>query len=244
MLDESVQLLISRGLDADLDRREMRQLYGLVVADEAVRVEMAQMVELEQLLVDEGAIVGHAPSQDLTILAMRSADKGLIGFQGWSSSLFNWFAAPRLAFAAGVVLAVLAVWIANPLLLSTPIPELAQLPQVERSFVPIKSQVNWTNRFITSSGESTHLALQSGGQEPVQLRFESTELTALTLIHSVKDGGGRELVYSFAVEGTGFASLRQSHPGDAVEIRNEGQVPLLVYMHAAGAATVRDARDL
>jgi len=40
--------LLSRGLDADLDRAEMRRLYRLASRDDSVRAEMAELAAAEE----------------------------------------------------------------------------------------------------------------------------------------------------------------------------------------------------
>lgn len=250
---EMVQLLISRGLDGDLDRGEMAQLYRLVAENPSLTVEMGEIAKLQEELEQlAGAYSEATPNADLaaqTMAVIKQKQRQQRSLFAIIQQFWHWLLSPKglavqpFSFAGGILVSLLVLWLSAPTLnlhrgksVATPIA--TRLAIHDLQFVKAKARINWTNQFIVPPGGSTRLALD-GGQEPVQMQFETVEPTRLTITHSSKTGG-EEAVRSFMVSGVSYATLSQPSSGDAVAIENSGMVPVLVYIRNAGGVTVSD----
>ncbi len=239
-LDEEILELISRGLDADLDRREMRRLYRLVARDPRVVQEMGELAALEEGLADWAQRdIDPPPTTDLTTAAMARPERG----PSLWSRLGDWLHSPQgisiqpFSFAGGLAVAALAMWIAVPTVMRAPPgspPQRLQIHDVQ--FIDAKARVDWTNRFIVPAGGATRLSLGSGGEQPLHIQFETVEPVELLVAHTTP-GSRRDLVQTVTVDGIGYASLTRPLVGDMLTIRNRGQVPVLVYMRSQNGTT-------
>ncbi len=254
---ENIHLLISRGLDGELDREEIARLYKLVADDPSLTVEMGEVARLQEDLM---RLSRHAaeqtPGSDLGAQAMAAVEKERR--QRYSPARLGerfrqWLLSPKglavqpLSFAGGIAAAMLVLWL-TPTTVTAPQGSVQQIANRlnihDLQFVKAKARIDWTNQFIIPPGGSTRLSLDQS-REPVQIQFETVEPTRLTITHTSKMPG-EETVRSFVVTGIGYATLGQPSSGDAVAIENSGQVPVLVYMRNAGGVTVSDysAKDL
>ncbi|MBF0455984.1 MAG: hypothetical protein HQL72_14350 [Magnetococcales bacterium] len=252
MEKKTIHLLISRGLDGDLNREEMVKLYRLVANDPSLTVEMGELARLQEELLTLSQLTSEqTPTTDLAArmaATIQKEQQKKISFFALTQRLHQWLLSPKglavqpLSFAGGILASLLVVWLTAPgmnlPLDNNPTLQTARLNIHDVQFVKAKARISWTNQFIIPPGGSTRLALDQG-QEPVQIQFETVEPTRLTVTHtSLKRG--EEAVRTFVVTGIGYATLRQPHTGDAVGIENSGQVPVLVYMRNAGGVTVSD----
>jgi hypothetical protein len=248
---DSINLLISRGLDGDLDREEIAMLYRLVSDDPTLTVEMGEVARLQEDLAQfTRAINNQTLQSDLGKRAFEAIKKDRQqknSFAGRSEQFLQWLLSPKglavqpLSFSGGILAAMLVVWISTPI---QTIPGNSIAPVANRleihdvQFVKAKARVNWTNQFIIPPGGSTRLTLDEGS-EPVKIQLESVESARLTITH-ISPTRGEETVRSFVVTGIGYATLSQPRSGDAVAIENGGQVPVLVYMRNAAGITVSE----
>ncbi|MBF0447754.1 MAG: hypothetical protein HQL67_06095 [Magnetococcales bacterium] len=252
---ETIHLLISRGLDGDLSRKEMAHLYRLVAEDPALTVEMGQLGRMqEQMFLMAESLDELRPGKDLTaevMTAFKADQRENYSVANLSKRFLDWMFSPKglavqpFSFAGGVLATFMLVSLAVPTLRQAPSSSLesvsTRLDVHDVQFVNAKARVDWTNQFIIPPGASTRLALDEG-REPVQIQFETVEPTRLTLTHlSIRRE--EETTRSFVVNGIGYATLRQPRTGDAVSILNGGQVPVLVYMRNAGGVTVSGFSD-
>jgi hypothetical protein len=251
MDNESRHLLISRGLDGELERKEIAQLYRMVADDPSLTVEMGELARLQEDLAQFSLEVEEqAPKSDLTkitLVAIQREQQQKQSISSRSQQFWQWLLSPKglavqpLSFAGGILAALMVVWI-SPSTLNIPAnsitPVANRLNIHDVQFVKAKARVDWTNQFIIPPGGSTRLSLDQS-LEPVQIQFETVEPTQLTITH-LSTAMGEETVRSFIVTGIGYATLGQPSSGDAVAIENSGQVPVLVYMRNAGGVTVSD----
>ncbi|MBF0146205.1 MAG: hypothetical protein HQL84_09235 [Magnetococcales bacterium] len=260
MLDEQDQELISRGLEADLNRAEMRHLYRLAVTQPPALEEMAQLLGLEhgfqEALQQERRMVVGTNLTGKAVAAMVAGQAQRNSFGSFVRHLWAWFFSPRtvllqpFSFVGGVAAVVLALGLFPSMdrdlvrpggvtSVSTP-PRLA-IQDVQ--FNQAEARVNWTNRFVVPPGAATRLSLNNGGKDPVLLQFESVQPASLEVIHYAGGVSG-ETVRLFTIDGIGFATLREPRQGDEVVVRNSGNVPVLVYMRGMDGATVSDLQNL
>ncbi|MBF0358930.1 MAG: hypothetical protein HQL70_10005 [Magnetococcales bacterium] len=248
---DGINLLISRGLDGDLDREEIATLYRLVADDPTLTVEMGEVARLQEELAQfNRAINSQAPQSNLgkrAVEAINRDRKQKNSFAGRSGRFLQWLLSPKglalqpLSFAGGILAAMLVVWVSPPVKVmpdNSIAPVASRLEIHDVQFVNAKARVNWTNQFIIPPGSSTRLTLDEG-LEPVKIQLESVESTRLTITH-ISPTRGEETVRSFVVNGIGYATLSQPRSGDAVAIENSGQVPVLVYMRNAAGVTVSE----
>ncbi len=252
-LDDEIHELISRGLDADLDRREMRRLYLLAARDPSIGQEMGELAALEEGLADWADLTdGPIPNTDLTAAALvRVENKPAL-----LNRLSDWLHSPHgisiqpFSFVGGMAMAALAVWITVPSVTSGPLisaPQRLRIHDVQ--FVDAKARVDWTNRFIVPAGGATRLSLGAGGEQPLHIQFETVEPVDLVVAHTTPNSQ-RDVVQTFSVDGIGYASLNRPRSEDLLTIRNQGMVPVLVYMRGLGGTTVsrfqtgKESRDL
>lgn len=259
LLNENDQELLSRGLEADLDRAEMRRLYHLAVSQPEALQEMEQLLGLElrlqEALREEQKTV---PASDLTNVAIATmvANKR----QGRSpkilmNRLWAWFISPRslvlqpFSFVGGVVVVFLVLGLIRTSghdLVRHGLAPFSSTPRLaiqDVQFNQAEARVNWDNRFVVPPGAATRLSLNSGGKDPVLLQFESVQAASLEVVHYAGGLSG-ETVRLFTIDGIGFATLREPRQGDEVVVKNRGQVPVLVYMRSMDGATVSDLQNL
>ena len=236
---EETQVLISRGLDADLDREEMRRLYHLAANDEAVRAQMGELADLEAGLAQWSAGFERVPSPARFAPGVTPSPR-----QNRSLQLFwQWVRSPQglamqpLSFAGGLAVALLAVWLVPVSGKVAATPDVSRLQIHAVQFTRAEARVNWTDRFFVAPGAATRLAVSAGGNQPVHLQFESVEPVPMEVNH-LSTSGSREAMQPFTVDGVGFASLHQPRQGDEVVIRNRGQVPVVVYLRGLRGTTV------
>ncbi|MBF0109713.1 MAG: hypothetical protein HQL76_11100 [Magnetococcales bacterium] len=261
MLDEQDQELLSRGLEADLDRAEMRHLYRLAVTEPWTLKEMAQLLGLErgfqealrqerQTVADKG-LTDRAVAQRMAAHASRHSSPLLEPMR----RAWGWFFSPRsvvlqpFSFVGGVAVVVLALGV-FPSAEREPVRQVAttvstppRLAIQDVQFSQAEARVNWTNRFIVPPGAATRLSLDQGGKDPVLLQFESVQPASLEVIHYAGGVSG-ETVRLFNIDGIGFAALREPRRGDEVVVRNSGNVPVVVYMRGMDGATVSDLQNM
>ncbi|MBF0367995.1 MAG: hypothetical protein HQL52_00915 [Magnetococcales bacterium] len=242
---DEISELISRGLEADLNREEMRILYRLAAYDAEAQEEMGELVEMEEGLLDLGGLADlKSPSPQLS-QRIESA----IHQNAWQEKpnplhrIWSWFNSPRglsmqpLSFATGLASALLVLGLISPMLSQQPgiAParmEAARLQIQDVQFVNAEPRLDWTNRFIVNPGDSTQVALNAGANKPVHLQFESFEPTGLQVKHHNPETK-KDQVHTFTVDGITYASLSKPQSGDAVTIRNNGQAPVVVFTHSA-----------
>ncbi|MCP5366974.1 MAG: hypothetical protein H6907_05465 [Hyphomicrobiales bacterium] len=226
--------LLSRGLDGDLDRAEMRRLYRLAAADPAVPAGMGALTAGEEGLAALAAATDRAPSRDIAAAVAARLAAEAPRRRPWRR-IWSWLRAPNgitlqpLSFAGGLAVAA-AVLALVPALDRDPAAPAGRLDVSDLQFVSAEARVDWNYRFVLAPGRATRLALDSGRHLPVQLQFGTAEPVPVLLIHQQPDGE-RQPTHAFTVDGVGFATLRQPQPGDVVIIRNEGRAPVIVYAY-------------
>ncbi|MBF0134169.1 MAG: hypothetical protein HQL75_16475 [Magnetococcales bacterium] len=260
MLHEHDQELLSRGLDADLDRVEMRMLYHLAVTQPLALQEMAGLLGLErglrEALESEQQTVSNAHGTDAAVAAMVAEQKRRYSPARLFNRAWGWLLSSRsvmlqpFSFVGGAVAAFLVLGLLPTHTQQQPLRQTmvatATAPRLaiqEVQFSQAEARVNWTNRFIVPPGAATRLSLNNGGKDPVLLQFESIHPASLEVIHYAGGGTG-ETVRLFSIDGIGFATLREPRQGDEVVVKNSGQVPVLVYMRSVDGATVSDLHTL
>ena len=246
---DNILELLSRGLDADLDRQEMRLLYRLAAQDESIRQEMADLANMEEGMA-QWAITGNQaqpaqPAQPAQLTDPLPPPFALPASQAtlWEK-LAAWFVSPHsvslqpISFMGGLGVAMLLYIVAVPS--SVVVNSVASQPRLQIhdvQFTQAKARVDWTERFIIDPNTATVLTLPFGGNRPVYLQFETVAATHLTVIHNTSDGS-RDTFNDFTIDGIGYASLRQPLPGEKVSIRNHGKVPVVVYLRSMHGATL------
>ncbi|MBF0188598.1 MAG: hypothetical protein HQL50_11810 [Magnetococcales bacterium] len=256
MTDEEIHILLSRGLDADLDRDEMRRLYRLVARRPDVVQEMGMLSELEESLQEWSEESGHLhPAPDFVkrveqALADDLAEQNSRTKKGRFRirSLWSWLRAPDglsvqpLSFLTGAVAAVMVGVVGLPDIVQNTGVGLPRLKIHDLPLVQARARVDWQQRFIVMPGEATRFTLRSGGERPALIQFESVESVPVLVEH---DGPGfdRRVTRTLTVDGVGYATLRHPRSGDTVLIRNKGMAPVLVYTHSldGDGVTVRNA---
>ncbi|MEG3638857.1 hypothetical protein [Magnetococcus sp. PR-3] len=250
--------LLSRGLDADLDRQEMRKLYRLAAQDADIPARMGHMVETEEALNQLGRELTHAaPKLDMadaivsTITRERiesgAADSGphpVVQLWHWIRRAHRMHFQP-LSFGSGLVAAGVAIF----LLQSPPVVERilpgVNAPRLEVSdiaFKQLEAQVDWTNRFILLPGHTTRMALRERATRSVVVQLESMEPVPVNLTHNAP-GLGVDLSRELVVDGIRMVTLRNPRAGDEMQIENTGKVPVVVHTRSSGtnAAVIETA---
>ncbi len=234
------QELISRGLDADLDRHEMRQLYKLVAHDDQARAEIGDLADLEDEL---AAIAKTAPAKELRrdfaaeIKASITQDKsqtepGLFG-KAW-----KWLRSPDgfslqpLSVVSGITIAAATVFIMTPVMMDSQ-PEPARFIVNDMQFTKAQTTVDWTYQFIVTPGGATRVALDQGDDLPMHFQFESSDDVPLVVAHETP-GRKKAPSQKFNVDGIGFATLVKPRAGDSIVVHNNGKVPVVVYAYTNG----------
>ena len=257
--NERIDEMLSRGLDADLSREEMRELYKLAAADPRVPREMGELAAMEDDLaaLNQAAWAAATPERNLAE-AVRQSVPG----QGSSTAgvnpvraLWNWIISPKgfavqpLSFVTGVLIAVLGLGTVTPVLTKSLTERVAfeppRLNLIDVQFDDAKPRVDWTYQFIVPPGQEARLLIDHGGQNAVKFQFEADQPVDLALVHHAP-GNSRDTVQGFTVHGIGYASLKNPTPGDTVTVRNGGEVPVLVYAFSprSGNATVSRGQSL
>lgn len=233
MTDDDRDLLLSRGLDGDLDRAEMRRLYHLAADDPAMAPAMGRMATVEDGLAALAAATARArpPSRPRDAMVPPVADR-----RWWEGAREAWRgrlgrrAGPFLGGAAVAALVVLAV--VGILDRGAPVapPRFAVVDvEVDRAH----SHIDWTYQFVVRPGDAARVALDLGDSLPVQFQFESAQPVPLSVVHESPDGR-RGPAHHLLVQGVRFASLRDPRPGDGVVVRNEGPAPVVIYAYTNG----------
>lgn len=237
---ERVEELLSRGLDADLDRAEMRELYHLAAGDPRVPAEMGELAELEDQLAEVAEATAAAEPRVSLADAVRQsiADAGADARPGPVRRVLDWLVSPRgfavqpLSFAVGIAVAAIGLSTLTPVLTQSITQQAVFEPQrlnvIDVQFENAKPRVDWTYQFIVPPDEEARLLIDHGGDRPVKLQFEAAEPVDLAIVHQAP-GRHRDVVQGFTVHGIGYASLKNPKPGDKVLVRNAGEVPVLVY---------------
>ncbi len=259
---ERIDEMLSRGLDADLNRTEMRELYRLAANDPRVPREMGALAAIEDDLLALGASVAEAkPARDLAG-AVRAA-VGEINAEPVERHpvrrLWDWIVSPKgfamqpLSFVTGIVVAVLGLGTVTPVLTKSLTNTLSErvayeqprLNLIDVQFEDAKPRVDWTYQFIVPPGQEARLLIDHGGKNAVKFQFEADQPIDLALIHHAP-GTSRDTIQGFTVHGIGYASLKNPKPGDTVTVRNRGDVPVLVYAFSprSGNATVSRGQAL
>ncbi|HIJ84872.1 MAG TPA: hypothetical protein HPQ00_11825, partial [Magnetococcales bacterium] len=228
------QELLSRGLDADLDRTEMRRLYRLAVTQPQTLQEMAQLLGLErsfqEVSLREQQTFTNRSTVDVAVASMVAEKQRRHALINRIHRAWLWFFSPRsvvlqpFSFVGGVaaVILVLGLFPTISQKLAWPtmkMPDMAAvLPTAHRGiqevqFKPTETRVNsqaervnWTNRFIVPPGAATSLSLNNGGEDPVLLQFESVQPATLEVIHYAGGLSG-ERVQLLNIDGIGYATL-------------------------------------
>lgn len=246
-IDDDILELLSRGLDADLSRVEMRRLYRLVAEDDDVRAEAGALARMEEDFAGFAAELAQArPSSNLSekirhaLTEERAHNSGpkkqRTGFWGWLHSPHGISMQP-LSFVSGLAVAALA-WVfltptVAPLVLDAPKPKVARFQVSDMHFKRAEAEVDWTYQFIVMPNGATRVALDQGDDLTMHFQFETTEPTPLTVAHHVQ-GRKKPQLHSFSVDGIGFADLKDPLPGDTLVVHNNGQVPVVVYAFTNG----------
>ena len=259
---ERIDEMLSRGLDADLNRAEMRELYRLAGSDPRVPSEMGALAALEDELTELGAAMAAAtPTRDLAG-AVRAA-VGELSAEPVKHHpvrrLWDWIISPKgfamqpLSFVTGILVAVLGLGTVTPVLtrsLTTSLSENVafdspRLNLIDVQFEDAKPRVDWTYQFIVPPGQEARLLIDHGGKSAVKFQFEADQPVDLALIHHAP-GSRRDTIQGFTVHGIGYASLKNPKPGDTVTVRNRGDVPVLVYAFSprSGNASVSRGQSL
>jgi hypothetical protein len=246
---ERILELISRGLDGDLDRHEVRLLYQLAGQEPWVREEMAAMAALADGLQFYRSLEAHLDPSHGLVNAIRERVREPAAQPiptAWWRRLRDWWRSPHglslqpMSFIGGMGVAGLVLWLTIPgpnwsvLVNRTGNVDFSNTQRLaihDVPFVEAKARVDWHNRFIIPPGDAARLALQTNADQPVHFRFETVEPVELQLAH-IRPDAAPPHPYAFKVDGIGYASLRQPQRGDAVAIRNQGHAPVLVYFHA------------
>ncbi len=259
---ERIDEMLSRGLDADLNRSEMRELYRIAASDARVPREMGVLAAIEDDLVTLGEFASEAlPARDLAG-AVRDAVADISAEPPEANGvrrLWSWIISPKgfavqpLSFVTGIVVAVLGLGTLTPVLtksLTNSLSEQAafespRLNLIDVQFDDAKPRVDWTYQFIVPPGQEARLLIDHGGKSAVKFQFEAAQPVDLALLHHAP-GTPRDTIQGFTVHGIGYASLKNPKPGDTVTVRNRGEVPVLVYAFSprSGNATVSRGQSL
>jgi len=245
-INDDILELLSRGLDADLNRAEMRRLYRLVAEDDDVRAEAGALALMEDDFAAFAADLAEAePGSELShkireALAEEQQKqpketKQSGGFLGWLHSPHGISMQP-LSFVSGLAVAALAWVLITPAAEQmgiAPKPEIARFQVSDMHFKQAEAEVDWTYQFIVMPGGATRVALDQGDDLPMHFQFESTEPAPLTVAHHSKNRKKPQL-HSFTVDGIGVADLKNPLPGDSLVVHNNGQVPVVVYAYTNG----------
>jgi len=237
---ERIEELLSRGLDADLNRGEMRELYRAAADDASVPVEMGELAAMEDQLAELGqSVADAAPAKSLADAVRQSiTDAGGGREPGPLRGMLDWLMSPKgfamqpLSFAVGIAVAAIGLSTVTPVLTRSITQQASFEPQrlnvIDVQFEDAKPRVDWTYQFVVAPGDEARLLIDHGGDRPVKLQFESAEPVDLAIVHRAP-GRRRDVVQGFTVNGIGYASLKNPKPGDRVVVRNGGEVPVLVY---------------
>jgi hypothetical protein len=255
---ERIDEMLSRGLDADLNRAEMRELYRLAAADPRIPREMGELAAMEDDLAALNQTMAAATlERDLAETvrqAVSTEDKASSGANP-VRAVWNWIISPKgfavqpLSFVTGVLLAALGLGTVTPVLTKSLTERVAfeppRLNLIDVQFDDAKPRVDWTYQFIVPPGQEARLLIDHGGQNAVKFQFEADQPVDLALVHHAP-GNRRDTVQGFTVHGIGYASLKNPTPGDTVTVRNGGDVPVLVYAFSprSGNATVSRGQAL
>jgi anti-sigma factor RsiW len=247
MNDESdIDDLLSRGLDAELNRAEMRRLYHALATDSKAQREAAALVALEERMATLAEATASVTPRSNAATVARLAMQERQGEAGPSRSLpgqlWAWLRSPHgirlqpLSFASGVALAAVLALVLMPAVAPKLAPEAPRLDVQDVQFETAHARVDWTYRFIVPPGGAAQVVLDSDEERPMQLRLETTAPSSVTVRHHAPNGlvGGRDFSRTLVVDGIGFASLRRPRAGDVVTISNSGDVPVLVYAYTSG----------
>ncbi|MEK9754432.1 MAG: hypothetical protein VW338_14660 [Rhodospirillaceae bacterium] len=242
---ERIDEMLSRGLDADLDRAEMREIYRLAASDPRVPREMGSLAAMEDDLMALGGQFAEAtPGRDragavraaVGQIQARPAEPHLV------RRLWDWIVSPKgfavqpLSFVTGIVVAVLGLGTVTPVLTKSLTNTLSErlayeqprLNLIDVQFEDAKPCLDWTYQFIVPPGQEARLLIDHGGKNAVKFQFEADHPVDLALVHHAP-GASRDTIQGFTVHGIGYASFKNPKPGDTVTVRNRGDVPVLVY---------------
>ncbi|MCW8952133.1 MAG: hypothetical protein OQK53_05455 [Rhodospirillales bacterium] len=241
--NDDIHKLLSRGLDADLNRAEMRMLYRAIAHDDTLREEAGRLAALETGLAAIGSAAALSEPREGAARAVRQAllDQAATGAQTQSALLrfWVWLRHPQgisiqpLSFASGLAVAVMALFLLNPVLPPAGPIEPARLTVHDMPFETARARVDWTYQFIVLPGGATRVMMELDDDLPMRLRLEAAQPVAVSVDHHTPGKGGGE-PQSFTVEGIGFASLRAPRAGDVVTVHNNGAVPVIVYAYTNG----------
>ncbi len=232
-IDETTEFLLSRGLDADLDRPEMRALYRAAAADPAVPRAMGRLAALE-----EGMLLADAPVRAATPRRHPESAPATWPTKDPGRRLWRWLRAPGgislrpLSLAGGVAAAILLI-LAAPSGIERTGPADIRLNVHDLRLTAARTELEWTYQFILRPGQTTRVALDIGDTLPIQLQFEAPRAARLTLTHRAPDHDDMT-VRDVTVSGIVHATLRDPRPGDVLDVANRGPLPVVVYAYTNG----------
>ncbi|MBF0135369.1 MAG: hypothetical protein H7833_01400 [Magnetococcus sp. DMHC-1] len=246
---DAIREMMSRGLDADLDRTEIRRLFLMVARDETVRKEMEEMAVLEEALAGmarESAQPVALPDISGRVRAalQAPATRPLSIFPAWLEPLRSFAGTAfsrlkemnrwQLSIGTGLAVAALAMFVIVPLWSRPSQGDGPRLVVHDLQFIDAQPRVAWTNQFIVPPGGDTHLVLKLADEKLIRIQFQSVESTTVRVIHDTP-GSMRGSTSEFTVDGIGYATLRRPRTGDGVVVQNQGAVPLVVYLQVTGS---------
>ncbi|MGN7611707.1 hypothetical protein ACQZV8_06450 [Magnetococcales bacterium HHB-1] len=235
MLSEREQQLLMRGLDAELSRVEMRQLYRLVAHHREAQQEMADLVALEESLLDlDEVLEAEQPSAELDhrinqlIMHQEMVEKTRLHKRVWS-----WLQSPQgivlqpFSFLGGGIVAALLLWFFLPQSNQHMALQTARLNILDVPFIQVKANVNWTNRIIVQPGERLLVRLDQPEGEAVVMRLEALQPTPVIISHALRNRSESQQIIT--VNGIRYASLHAPRQGDQVVLQNHGEAPVLLF---------------
>ncbi len=232
-IDDVTEELLSRGLDADLERAEVRALYRAAADDPAVAAAMGRMAALEDALLWADAPVRAAAPRRAVAPATAGRPRDRVRHR-----LRDWLRAPRglavqpLSFAVGATAALL-IGLAMPPVLEPEVVADRRFELHDLGLTDARTNLDWTYQFILRPGQTTRLSLDLGDTLPVRVRIEAPRPTAVTLVHRAP-GWRRGSTRDVTVRGILYATLANPRPGDALEVANRGSAPVVVYAYTNG----------
>jgi len=241
---EKARFLLSRNLDGDLSRDEVRQLFQHIGLCDSCRDALVEMEGLETNLeslnqVYEGESLSDSFNKDIMDRLKQEENprqtEKVPGFlewvlpKSWVSSAF-----PGLIGAMAGILLFIIVWPNGKApLQNTP---RFQLHPVE--FHEAKEKIIWNHNHTLLPGHTLRKTVIKGHDQPYHFRFQSDGPVNIVVTHDILEEKN-DPRQKITLHGIRYASLNKPQKQDIIIIRNEGNEPVHISAYTENPGGIR-----
>jgi hypothetical protein len=230
---EEAQLLLSRNLDGDLSKEEVRQLYLHLGPCNSCIEALEEMVGLEtnldelNLAYKEKSLPDSFNKKIMDAVKQESAPKETDNIKSfWEGIIPTAWARPAFSGLVGAAAGILLI-----LFLNTggtvPSQNLQRFQFHPVEFQEAKDKIQWNHKHTLLPGHTLRQTVVNGHNQPYRFRLQSKGPVNVVVTHDIPEDEN-DPQHKFILHGTRYASLQNPQQQDAIVIRNEGSEPVII----------------